>query len=62
MFPENLRNLRNISKLTQKQLADKLNVSFKTLSHWENGYSEPNLTILKSLKEILDVNYEELLE
>ena len=62
MFKDNLRNLRKVKGLSQQQLADKLNVSFKTISHWELGYSEPSLFLLVKLKEILNASYEELLD
>ena len=62
MFKDNLRNLRKVKGLSQQQLADKLNVSFKTISHWELGYSEPSLFLLVKLKEVLNASYEELLE
>ena len=62
MFKDNLRNLRKVKGLSQQQLADKLNVSFKTISHWELGYSEPSLFLLIKLKEILNASYEELLD
>ncbi|MBQ8614975.1 MAG: helix-turn-helix transcriptional regulator [Clostridia bacterium] len=51
-----------MKNLSQQQLAEKLNVSFKTISHWELGYSEPSLAILTKLKEILSASYEELLD
>lgn len=62
MFKDNLKNLRKLKNLSQQQLAEKLNVSFKTISHWELGYSEPSLAILTKLKEILSASYEELLD
>lgn len=62
MFTDNLRNLRKLKNLSQQELAKKLNVSFKTISHWELGYSEPSLFMLKKLKEILNASYEELLD
>lgn len=62
MFKENLRNLRKIKGLSQQELAEKLNVSFKTISHWELGYSEPSLFLLVKLKEVLNASYEELLD
>ncbi len=62
MFSKNLRILRNIKKLTQLELAKMLNVSYKTISHWEAGYSEPSLDMLVKIKTVLDVSYEELLE
>ena len=62
MFKDNLKTLRLFNNLTQQSLADKLGVSFKTISHWESGYSEPSLSFLIKLKEILNVSYEELLD
>lgn len=62
MFKDNLKQLRIEMKLTQKQLAEKLNVSFKTISHWENGYSEPSLQQLIILKNLFKVSYEEIIE
>ncbi len=62
MFGNNLKKLRMESKISQKELADRLNVSFQTISHWENSYSEPNVDALIKLKQILNVSYEELLE
>ena len=62
MFKDNLKNLRKLKALSQQQLAKKLNVSFKTISHWELGYSEPSLLMLSKLKEVLNASYEELLD
>lgn len=62
MFKDNLKNLRKLKNLYQQQSAEKLNVSFKTISHWELGYSEPSLSLLIKLKEILNASYEELLD
>ena len=48
--------------MSQKDLAERLNVSFKTISHWESGYSEPSLDTLLMLKDIFSVSYEDLIE
>lgn len=61
-FCKNLKELRTLYNLTQKSLAEKLNVTVKTISHWESGYSEPSLALLKQLKEILKVSYDDLLD
>lgn len=61
-FCQNLKNLRSFKKLTQKDLAKKLNVSFKTISHWESGYSQPSLELLTMLKNFFDTTYEDLLD
>lgn len=46
---------------TQQQLADKLNVSFQSVSKWENGTAYPNIEILKDLATVLDVSVDEIL-
>ena len=43
---ENLIYYRKINKLTQLQLAEKLNYSDKAISKWERGESLPDLYIL----------------
>ncbi len=62
MFSNNLKQLRILKNLTQLELAKLLNVSYKTISHWEAGYSEPSLSMLKKIKEVLSASYEELLD
>ena len=47
--------------LTQKQLAEQINVSDKTISKWENGNSVPDTEILLSLCSALDISINELL-
>lgn len=53
--------LRKASGLTQKQLAEKLNVSDKAVSRWERDESAPDLTLVPVLAEIFDVTTDELL-
>jgi len=62
MFGNNLKSLRKLNHMTQFQLAEKLNVSYKTISHWEKGYSEPQLDLLVKIKKIFNCSYEDLLE
>ena len=61
-FCKNLKEIRIMNKISQKELAIKMNVSFKTISHWENGYSEPNFNQLIELKNILNTTFDDLLE
>ena len=46
---QKLKELRTLKGLTQKELADKLHVSFQTVSKWENGENEPDIATLKEL-------------
>lgn len=56
-----IMNRRKELKLTQQQLADKLNVSFQAVSKWENGTTYPNVEILYDLAIVLDVTVDEIL-
>jgi transcriptional regulator with XRE-family HTH domain len=48
-------------QMTQKVLAEKLNVSDKTISKWETGASYPEITLLPKLSQILQIDIGELL-
>ncbi len=56
-----LRSLRQEQKLTQKQLADQLHLSDKTISKWERGAGLPDIAMLKVLSEVFQVDVEKLL-
>ena len=52
LFVTELRKKKN---LTQKDLAEKLYVSDKTVSKWERGLSMPNVVLLLSLIHIYEI-------
>ena len=54
--------LRKEKGLTQKELAEKINISDKAVSKWETGNSIPDISLLVPLAEILGVSVTELLE
>ena len=53
--------LRKGKNLTQKQLAEKLNVTNKAISKWERGLGAPDVSLLRQLSEILGISVNELL-
>ncbi|HIX81932.1 MAG TPA: helix-turn-helix domain-containing protein [Candidatus Erysipelatoclostridium merdavium] len=57
-----LSKKRKLSKLTQKQLADKLNISFQAVSRWEKGLSIPSVDLLQSLADLFQVTVDEILK
>ena len=57
-FIAKCRKDRNI---TQEQLAEKLGVTNKSVSRWENGKNMPDYSILKELCNILDIDVNEFL-
>lgn len=59
---ENILKLRKNCKLSQEQLAEKVNVTRQTISNWELGETSPNPEQLKLLSKELNVSIDELLE
>ena len=57
-----LKELRKENKLTQEQLAEKLNVSGRTVSRWETGSNLPDLDILIELADLYEVDIRELID
>lgn len=53
--------LRKASGLTQRELAEKLNVSDKAVSRWEREESLPDLSLIPAIAEIFGVTADELL-
>lgn len=54
--------LRKDKNMTQKQLADLMNISDKTISKWERGLGCPDISLLPDLAQILGVNVDKILE
>ena len=60
-FGNYLYLLRTKLKISQSQLAEKLGITNKAVSKWENSKSKPSIIQLKKLAEIFDVTLEEML-
>ena len=52
---------RKEKNMTQQDLSEKLGVSSKTVSNWENGRNMPDLSLFKPLCEELDINLNDFL-
>lgn len=57
---EFLKTLRKDNNLTQEELADKMNVSRRTVSRWETGSNLPDLSILVELADLYNVDMREI--
>ncbi len=44
------------NRITQKQLADKLNIAFSTVNRWFNGKTVPNKIQQYHIKKLLDTH------
>ncbi len=57
-----LKTLRKEKELTQEQLAEKLNVSNRSISRWETGNTLPDISILIELSEFYEVDIKEIID
>ncbi|MBP5491443.1 MAG: helix-turn-helix domain-containing protein [Clostridiales bacterium] len=57
-----LKELRKEKNITQDQLAEKMNVSRRTVSRWETGSNMPDLDILIDISEFYDVDLKEIFD
>ena len=56
-----LAALRRASGMTQKELAERLNVSDKSVSRWERDDGAPDLALIPVIAEVFGVTCDELL-
>ncbi|MGM9926739.1 MAG: helix-turn-helix domain-containing protein [Bacillus sp. (in: firmicutes)] len=54
--------LRREKGLTQKELADQMNISDRTISKWERGLGCPDISLLPKLSSLLGISIEDILE
>ena len=56
-----IAKVRKEKSMTQQELAKKLNITDRAISHWENGRTMPDAGIMLELCKLLDINVNELL-
>lgn len=61
-FGKFIKDIRKKHNLTQKQFADKYNVTYQAVSKWENGLNMPDTSLIKQISKDFDVSVDELLD
>ena len=56
-----IQKLRKEKEMTQQELADKLNVTDRAISHWENGRRLPDVSLFKPICKIFNISVNELI-
>ena len=56
-----LKELRKEHNLSQEQLADRFNVSSRSVSRWENGKTMPDISLMIELADFYDIDIRDLL-
>lgn len=59
-FAERIKTLRRQVKLTQAQIAEKLNISQQAYASWERGVKKPTQENLVKIAQVLDVTIDYL--
>ncbi len=60
-FGTRLKELRKARGLSQKEFAEKLRISFQSVSKWENGLGVPSISIIPAIAGILKVSCDHLI-
>ena len=55
-----ISKVRKEKNITQEQLADKLHITNRAISKWENGICLPDVSIMMELCKILDISINDL--
>lgn len=62
IIAKNITELRQEAKMTQIELAEKLNYSDKAVSKWERGESVPDIAVLAQIAEMFGVTLDYLIQ
>ena len=57
-----IKEIRKKNNLTQKELADKLGVTYQAVSKWETGLNIPDIAIIKQISEMYNIDINEILD
>lgn len=61
-FGKLIKDIRKKNKLTQKQLADKYNVTYQAVSKWENGLNMSYAVLMLEVSKDFGISLEQLLD
>lgn len=61
-FGKLIKEIRKKHNLTQKQLADKYNVTYQAVSKWENGLNMPDTALMLEISKDFGISFDGLLD
>lgn len=61
MLGKKIKDLRKEKGLTQKELADVMNITPQAISLWEKDQADPDLINIKKLAKFFDISIDELM-
>ena len=57
-----IKEIRKKNNLTQKDLADKYNVTYQAVSKWENGKNLPDTALIKQMSKDFNISLDDIFE
>ncbi len=57
-----IKKIRKENNLTQKDLADKYNITYQAVSKWENGINMPDTLLLKKMSKDFNISLDDIFE
>ncbi len=57
-----IKEIRKNNNLTQKELAEKYNVTYQAVSKWENGKNLPDMMLIKQMSKDFNISLDDLFE
>ncbi len=57
-----IKEIRKKNNLTQKDLADKYNITYQAVSKWENGKNMPDMTLIKQMSKDFNISLDDIFE
>ena len=60
-FGKQIRQIRKDAKLTQEQMAAKLNVSRQAVSNWENNKNLPDLEMIITISRVFGLSLDQVM-
>ena len=61
-FGKLIKEIRKKNNLTQKQFADKYNVTYQAVSKWENGLNMPDILLIRQISKDFNISLDELFD
>ena len=61
-FGQLIKKIREENHLTQRELAEKYNVTYQAVSKWENGKNLPDLSLIKQISNDFSVSIDDMVD
>ena len=61
-FGKLIKRIRQENNLTQKDLAEKYNVTYQAVSKWENGKNMPDISLIKQISNDFNISVDDMIE